>query len=205
MKKLLIATKNKGKFTEIAEVLKTLPVQLLSLEDVGIADDVEEHGTTHEENAILKARFYFDKVQLPTIGEDSGVYVDAFPGQLGVYTRRWQGLGEANDEQWIKKFLEELQSVPMEKRGAHFVTCAALIIDKKSYEEPSIFVGETHGVITENLEAPLKKGIPISSCFKPEGFTKVYAALETSEKNRVSHRGKAMHKVKAFLEKNLLV
>lgn len=204
MRKLLIATKNPGKFAEILEVfaspVKPLPdYEFLSLADLNINDEVEEHGATHEENAILKAQHFFDKTGLPTLGEDSGVHVDAFPGELGVQTRRWAGLGEASDEEWIKYFLGKMQKMPAAKRSAKFVCCAALILNKKTYRSPRIFEGETRGVITEFLEAPLKAGIPISSCFKPDGFKKVYAVMSTAEKNKVSHRGKAMNKVKDFL------
>ena len=188
LKSLLIATKNPGKFAEISEVLGSLPIKLLSLKDLNLKDEVEEHGLTHEENAILKAQYFFEKTGLPTLGEDSGIHVDAFPGELGVQTRRWGGLEKATDEGWIAYFLEQMQKVPDDKRGAKFVCFAALILGRKNkfaiapFETPSIFSGETRGIITKNLEAPLKHGIPISSCFKPEGFYKVYAALTVEEK-----------------------
>lgn len=202
---LLVATKNPGKFAEISEVLGSLPIKLLSLKDLNLKDEVEERGVTHEENAILKAQYFFEKTGLSTLGEDSGIHVDAFPGELGVQTRRWGGLEKATDEEWIKYFLEQMGRISDEKRGAKFVCFAALILGREnkftvaSFENPAIFSGETRGIITKTLEAPLKHGIPISSCFRPEGFNKVYAALTTEEKNRVSHRGKAMHAVKIFL------
>ncbi|MBI2639097.1 non-canonical purine NTP pyrophosphatase [Candidatus Peregrinibacteria bacterium] len=201
---LLIATKNPGKFSEISEVLRSLPLELLSLRNLGIKDEVEEHGDTHEANAILKARYFYEKTGLPTLGEDSGIYVDAFPGELGVQTRRWEGLHHASDEEWVEYFLKKLEVFPKEKRTAKFVCAAALIFDSASFKKPHIFFGETHGIITPQLEAPLKAGIPISSCFRPEGCSKVYAALTAEEKNRVSHRGKAMHAVKNFLEQLLV-
>lgn len=199
--KLLVATKNPGKFSEIAEVLGSLTVELLSLRDLGLNDEVEEHGDTHESNAVLKARFFYKKTNLPTLGEDSGIYVDAFPGELGVATRRWEGLHHATDKEWVEYFLKKMEEVPAEKRTAKFVCVAALIFDNTSFEKPHIFSGETHGVITPQLEAPLKTGIPISSCFRPVGCQKVYAALSVEEKNRVSHRGKAMRKLFEFLKK----
>ena len=199
---LLIATKNPGKFREICETLHSLPISLVSLADIGLNDEVEERGKSHKENAVLKARYFFEKTKLPTLGEDSGIHVDAFPGELGVQTRRWGGLGKASDEEWIKFFLKKMENLAPEKRGAKFVCFAALIFGREgdaSAETPAIFSGETRGIITKTLEAPLKHGIPISSCFKPEGFDKVYAALTVEEKNRVSHRGKAVHQVRDFL------
>lgn len=200
---LLIATKNPGKFSEISEVLADLPLQLFSLKDINCEDDVEEHGATHEANAILKAQHFFKKTGLPTLGEDSGIYIDAFPGELGVATRRWNGLADASDEEWIRVFLEKMKTLPPEKRGARFVCCAAVVLDESSFENPFLFLGETRGIITDGLEAPLKAGIPISSCFRPEGKTKVYAALTVAEKNEVSHRGKAMKAVREFLKESL--
>lgn len=201
MKQLLVATRNPGKFSEISEVLGTLPLKLLSLRDLGEMKDIEETGKTHEENAILKARYFFEKTGLPTLGEDSGIYVDAFPGELGVQTRRWENLHHATDKEWIEYFLKKMENIPPKKRGAKFVCFAALILPQD--QKPHIFSGETHGIITKTLEAPLRDGIPISSCFRPQGFHKVYAALSIEEKNRVSHRGKAMHAAKKFLA-NLL-
>jgi XTP/dITP diphosphohydrolase len=218
MQQLLIATKNSGKFGEICEVLAGPNLKLLSLKDVGLDDEVEETGETHEANAILKAQYFFKKTGLPTLGEDSGIYVDAFHGELGVKTRRWEGLGEATDEEWIDYFLRKMEAVPESERGAKFVCCAAVILSAPLNVIPAkagicidpclrrddnltkIFLGETAGTITRELEAPLIPGIPISSCFRPNGISKVYAALSPREKNAVSHRGKAMHAVKAFLE-----
>lgn len=200
MKHLLIATKNPGKFQEITEVLRVLQLRFFSPADFGIKEDVKEIGVTHEENAILKAQYFFEKTNLPTLAEDSGIYVDAFPGELGVQTRRWSDLETASDREWIEYFLEKMVTVPDAKRGAKFVCHAALILDPSDKEHPKIFTGETNGTITKNLEAPLRAGIPISSCFRPDGFSKVYAALTIAEKNRVSHRGKAMNAVRDFLQ-----
>lgn len=200
--KLLIATKNKGKFGEISEVLQGLPMEILSLEDLNISDDVEEHGQTHEENAILKAKYFFNKTGLPTLGEDSGIYVDAFPNELGVLTRRFRGMGYKTDEEWVKFFLNEMEGVAEENRGAGFVCVAALILNKEHLYEPILFRGETHGKITHELQAPLIMGIPLSSCFIPDVADKVYAALSVEEKNQISHRGKALRAVKEFLACN---
>lgn len=204
--KLLIATQNPGKFAEISEVLKSVSgLQLFSLAELKLHDEVEEHGKTHEANAILKSQYFYKKTGLPTLGEDSGIEVDAFPGELGVQTRRWEGLAKATDEQWVQYFLEKMKAFPSSKRGAKFICYAAVILDEKSFENPFIFSGETRGIITEKLEAPLKAGIPISSCFRPDGFEKVYAALSVVEKNRVSHRGKAMASVWDFLTQKSII
>ncbi len=196
--KILVATHNSGKLREILEVVGDLPIEFVSLKDIGIQEDVEETGVTHEENALLKAKFYHSKTGLPTIGEDSGIYVDVFPGDFGVYTRRWKGLHEASDDEWIRVFLEEIAKITPEKRTARFVCCAAYYQD--STHEPIIVRGETTGIITAELRAPLIAGIPISSCFIPDGYNEVYAALTVKQKNAVSHRGKALSELKQKLE-----
>ena len=162
-------------------------------------DDFEEHGSTFEENAELKAMHYHELIGIPTIGEDSGIIVDALKGQLGVKTRRWGAGANATDEEWIEHFMKVMKDVPENERTARFI-CAAAFIDGGG--EVVIFRGQTEGIITHKLEAPLKPGIPLSSCFKPIGKNKVYAALSKEEKNQISHRGKAFHELKDYIAKH---
>lgn len=195
MQKILIATGNEGKAGEMLEVLSDLPFEFVTLKELGIQNDVEETGLTHEENALLKARYFFEKSGgLPTIGEDSGISVNALSGELGIYTRRW-GVGEkASDEEWLAYFLERMQEE--QDRSASFF-CAAAFIDNN---EEKIFTGQTVGVLTKTPQCVIPKGIPVSALFVPEGADKVYACLSKHEKNAISHRGKAMHQLKNFLE-----
>lgn len=202
MQKLLIATRNKGKFNEIREVFSDLPWSLLSLQ--GYEEEIQsslgeavEDGDTFEKNAYKKAKFYFDKTGLMVLAEDSGIIVDALKGEPGVKTRRFGAGEKASDEEWIAYFLNEMSNVPREKRSAEFV-CVACLMGKDFVE---YFRGETQGFITMGLEAPIKEGVPLSSCFRPEGYDMVYAALDIKQKNLVSHRGKAMFKVLEFLRK----
>lgn len=151
------------------------------------------------------------------LAEDSGIIVEALKGELGVKTRRW-GAGEgASDEKWVEYFLKRMAGVPGGERGAEFVCEACLTgVDgghgagkERQFEEAipagpegrefvRYFSGTTRGVITRGLEAPVKAGVPLSSCFRPAGFERVYSALSTGEKNRISHRGKAMAGVREF-------
>lgn len=194
MKELLIATKNPGKYSEIMEVLGGLPFEFAFLGDLGVDDeDFAEDGVTFKENAWKKASYFAGKTGMLTLAEDSGILVNALEGELGVKTRRW-GAGEnASDEEWIRYFLERMDG--MEDREARFVCSACVIGD----DLEASFEGETAGVITEALMAPILEGLPLSSCFLPEGCEKVYAALGAEAKNRVSHRGKAIRAVKEFL------
>lgn len=196
MKELLIATGNPGKFMEIYEILKDLPLKFLSLSDVSLSSDVDETGETHAENALLKARHFYRKIKMPTLAEDSGIIVDVLSGELGLHTRRWGPGHSASDEEWIEAFLARMKDVPEDERQAHFVCHAALILGKG---EEHLFEGQCQGMITSDLEAPIKEGLPLSSCFKPHGFDKVYAALKPEEKAEISHRGLAISHVRDFL------
>lgn len=201
MKKILISTGNQGKFGEMMEVLEGLECEFFSLKDFSIDAEAVEDGDTFAENALIKAKFFYDlnaflgRAEMPVIAEDSGILVDALPGELGVKTRRWGAGANANDEEWIEFFLNRMESVPDEQKGARFV-CSAVYYDGG---EPIFFNGETTGFITKSLQAPIVKGLPLSSCFVPTGHEKVYAALSKNEKNLISHRGKALHALKTFL------
>jgi len=197
---LLIGTNNPGKFKEIKEILSDLNVKCIMPKEIGISTSPEETGSTHLENAKIKAEFFYKQSGgMPTLAEDSGIEVEFFKNQLGHKTRRW-GKGEkANDRVWLNHFLKEMEKAPSNKRNAEFKCCAVLILKGKQY----VFNGSCKGKITRGAEAPILKGLPLSSCFKPNGLKKVYAALSTKEKNLVSHRGKAIRKAKVFLKKHL--
>ena len=194
---LLIATTNPGKVTEIREVIGHLEIQILGLHDLGITTDVEETGQTYFDNAKIKAEFFFKEAvsNIPTIAEDSGIVVDALKDQLGVQTRRWGAGAKASDQEWIDYFLQVMANHP-EQRQARFISHLYFTDGTQSHD----FCGETEGVITETLEADIQPGIPISACFKPLGSNKVYSAMTKTEKNQISHRGKATHAFKDFLE-----
>jgi len=198
MKRLLVATKNQGKFKEIKSALSGIDFEIFSLKDLGVSPKgLIEDGETFQENALKKAQFFYEQTKTLTLAEDSGILVDALPGELGVKTRRW-GAGEhATDEEWIKYFLKKMERIKDGAWGGKFV-CAACLFGDGIKE---FFEGETRGVLTQEVSAPILPGLPLSSCFIPEGFEKVYAALTTEEKNRTSHRGKAFLKAKEFLLK----
>lgn len=188
--KLLIATRNPGKFKEIADLMAPLGAECLSPADLDITEDFEEGEDEFEANAIGKAQFYARRAPGCTVvADDSGLFVDALAGELGVKTRRWGAGAEASDEEWLEFFMNRMGRES--NRRAKFVCAAALIRD----EEVKVFVSEVHGVITEEVEAPVKPGIPVSSVFKPDGFERVYAAMSVEEKNRYSHRSGAFLQV----------
>ena len=203
---ILIGTTNKGKFHEIGEVLLGLPLQLITPQEKQITESPEETGGTYEENARIKSLFYFEASGgIMTLAEDSGIEIDAFPNELGLKTRRW-GAGEhATDDEWLAYFLEELKKKPEEKRAARFHCTAALTLQNGTSLETHVFHGECPGFLHTEPKTAIPHGIPLSACFQPEGFEKVYAALTPEEKNSISHRGRAIHQVRDFLKQHLQV
>jgi len=204
--KILVATKNRGKFNEISGFLNGLKdVDVEFLGDLDVRDDdFVEDGETHEENAMKKARYYWNKVCGRSVydfvlGEDSGIYVDALADELGVHTRRWGAGHDASDKEWLEYFMKEmaLRAIEDERRGAKFVCHACL----KGADHESFYSGETLGKITRDISCAVLPGLPLSSVFRPEGFDQVYAELGRDKKNEISHRGQAISKVKEFLTK----
>jgi len=130
---------------------------------------------------------------MPTIAEDSGIHVEALGGELGIHTRRWGAGPEASDGEWIQYFLERMRKE--RNKRARFHCVVALVSSNREIA----FEGECRGAITDSLEADYLPGLPISACFKPDGYDRVFSALMTEEKNRVSHRGRALHKLREFL------
>jgi len=192
---LLLATSNQGKIVEMKECLSGLPLTLLTLKDFPTIALPEESGTSHTENAILKAQYYFDHAKIPTLAEDSGIHIEALEGELGIETRRWGAGPTASDAEWIAYFLERMRK---EKNKRAFFHCVVAYCDDA---EVKTFEGKCEGVITDSLEASYLPGLPISACFKPNGFSSVFSALSIEQKNSTSHRGRAMEAVKRFMKK----
>jgi len=192
--RILIGTNNEGKFIEIADVLRPLSLTLLRPSDLGISADCAETGTTFAENALQKARRFRSLAGLPTIADDSGIVVDALRGELGVRTRRWGAGPAASDDAWIRAFLRRMEGEP--NRRARFV-CAIAFIDREGRERT--FDGTCEGAITGALQADYLPGLPISACFIPDGYDRVFSALNIEQKNDTSHRGKAARKLYEYL------
>ena len=198
--KLLIATRNLGKFDGMYNMVSDLPFEVVSLQDIEVDDsNFVEDGETFEENAKKKARFYASKTGLMTISDDTGILIPALEGELGLRTRRWGAGPDASDEEWLDYFLKRMEKE--ENRSSLFVSCICLA-DKNGnmlFEAR----GESKGTLTRAPGCDIEPGIPLSAVFQPEGCTKVKSALTIEEKNRISHRGKAMKQIREFLEKNL--
>ncbi|MSU73726.1 RdgB/HAM1 family non-canonical purine NTP pyrophosphatase [Candidatus Kaiserbacteria bacterium] len=192
MRELLIATSNKGKLSEMLAILTVVPFTILTLADVDAGGDVEETGTTLEENAILKAKTYGARTGKLTIAEDTGLEVDFLNGGPGVRTARYT---EGSDDDRNQKLLRELQDVPEEGRGAQFRTVAAMydpVTDKVRTSE-----GICHGRIAR--EGKGKNGFGYSPVFFVDELGKTMAELDIETRNSISHRGKALAKARDIL------
>lgn len=190
MDKLVIATQNPGKTREIAQILADLPLSCLSLQALGISEDVDETETTYGGNALLKADFASRRTGLPALGDDSGLEVAALDGRPGIYTARY---APSVPERWAK-LLGELKDVPWERRTARFVCAIALSLPGR---EPIIVEGECQGLIA--LEPKGQGGFGYDPLFYMPEFGCTMAELDEAVKNRVSHRGRAVLKAREAL------
>ena len=193
MKKIFVASKNKGKISEIKSYLAPLGYEIFSLLDnPGIAD-IEETGATFEANAMIKAKAVFDVVKIPVLADDSGLEVDLLEGRPGVFSARYSGAG-ANDEKNNAKLLTELGETELNKRTAKF-KCVIAMYDGLNTR---VFDGECEGIII--FQPRGNWGFGYDPLFMPNGYTKTFAELGNDIKNEISHRGKALKSLLKFLE-----
>ncbi len=194
MMKILLASRNKKKIRELETLLASVSsdrIEILSLDDIGFHDEIEETGETFEENSLIKANTGA-KLGYITVADDSGLAVDALDGAPGVYSARYSGEG-ATDEKNNAKLLAALDGLPEEKRGAKFVSVVVCAFPDGS--EPIVVRGECPGIIL--TEGRGSDGFGYDPLFLYEPAGKTFAELTADEKNAISHRGRAM---KAFAE-----
>lgn len=196
MKKFILASNNAHKVKEIKEILKDFNLNILSLNEAGIDIDVEEDGKTFEENSFKKAneirKYLLSKGESDFIvmADDSGLEVDYLNGEPGVYSARYSG-EHGNDTKNNEKLLRELENVPMEKRDAKFV-CHITLINSDGRELN--VRGEVKGKILESLNG--SGGFGYDPLFYYEDCDKTFGEMSAEEKNKISHRGKALEKLK---------
>ncbi len=192
--KLILASNNKSKLKEFKSLVEKLDVEVIGQRDAGYELDVEETGTTFEENAYLKAKALCDASGCIAFADDSGLAVDALNGEPGIYSARY-GLGhDASDEDRYNYLLDKLKDI--DDRTAKFVCCICCVFPDGRMITTR---GELHGQI---LRAPRgDNGFGYDPVFNPDGTDKTNAELTAEEKNAISHRGKALREfIKAFEE-----
>ena len=179
--KVVFASRNKGKIKEVKAILEG--VDVLSLDDIGFEGDVEETGSTFEENSLIKAQAVFDFCHLPVIADDSGLIVEALGGAPGVMSARYAG-GHGNDADNRKLLLKNLQGV--EDRKAKFVTVATFIDE---FGKVTQALGQTEGVILEKETGA--NGFGYDSLFLSDDLGISFGVADDEQKKSVSHRARA--------------
>lgn len=183
MKKLIVASKNKDKIAEVTEILKGI-YEVVPMEQVGIDVDIDETGTTFEENALIKARYVYAKTGLAALSDDSGLAVDALDGAPGVYSARYSGVhgdNKANNA----LLLENMTGIQM--RTARFVSAVALV----SKEGEWVATGSVEGRILHEEQG--NGGFGYDPLFYSVELEKSFGMATPEEKNSVSHRSRALH------------
>jgi XTP/dITP diphosphohydrolase len=193
--KLLLATRNRNKVTEMQHALADTGWQVMMLSDFGDMPEVEEDGATFAENARKKARSASARVEMWTLAEDSGLEVDALGGEPGVRSARYAGEG-ANDADRMHKVLERIVNVPEERRTARF-RCVMCLIDTAGKE--TCFEGRCEGRIAHSARGT--SGFGYDPIFIPEGYSRTFAELGPGVKSKISHRARAMQQVIDYLRK----
>lgn len=195
MNTVIIATKSIGKAKEFEKLFLPLGMTVKTLLDYPELEDVEETGTTFEENAALKAETIAKVLGVMVIGDDSGLEVDALEGRPGVYSARYAGI-EKNDEANIDKVLAELQDVPESERTARF--CCALAMAEPGKETLTVF-GTCDGHILRDRRGT--NGFGYDPVFYVDAEGKSMAELSSEEKNKISHRANAIKQLEKSLQK----
>jgi XTP/dITP diphosphohydrolase len=191
---VLVATRNRGKVREIRKLLKGLGIRIQCLHDLPEAPEVEEDGSRFAENALKKARFYAALSGMLTISDDSGVEVEALKGQPGVYSARYAGQG-ASDQDNNQKLLKKMEGIPASKRGAWF-RCSIAIVSPKGKE--AVAEGSCKGKI--GFRGAGRGGFGYDPLFILPQYGKTMAQFTLGEKNKISHRGKALRKLRRIIQ-----
>lgn len=195
---LLLATTNAGKIREIRQLLQDLGIQVFSPQELNLDISIPEKGGSFLENARAKSIAASEKTDFLSLAEDSGLEVEYLRGEPGVYSARFSG-SAATDEKNIQKLLSLLEGVPFRKRKARFVSCVVLSQRGKIIKE---ITASVRGYIA--FEKKGSYGFGYDPIFYYPPLKKTFAELPPEEKNRISHRGRALRKMKAFLRRGRL-
>ncbi len=197
MTRVVFATGNAGKMKEIREILADMDLEAVSMKEIGVDIPIEENGATFEENALIKARAVAKECGEVVLADDSGLEVDYLNKEPGIYSARYMG----EDTPYTVKnanIIERLTGVPDEKRTARFLCAIAAVFPDGS---ETVTSGAVEGRI--DYEEKGKNGFGYDPIFYVPEFGRTTAELSDEEKNRISHRGKALRKMKEELRKRL--
>lgn len=191
LEEIVFASHNEWKIKEIKKLLAPYGIKVKSALDMNLPD-VEETGKTFEENSLLKSRTIAKLVNMPCLADDSGLCVDALNGAPGVYSARYAP--NRDFDKGMEKLLAEMEKSPNKSRNAHFYCVISLAWPDGQYK---VFAGQVDGKIAFHKMGA--GGFGYDPLFVPEGFTSSFAQMSQEEKNKISHRGRAVEKLKDFL------
>lgn len=197
MKKLILATNNRHKISEMSAILDGLDIQILSANDIPDFPEIEETGETLADNATLKVQAVWEQYHLPTVADDTGLEVDYLDGAPGVYSARFAGPGCSFDDN-NRKLLALLSDVPADKRTARFKTVIAFMDNSGVLH---LVDGLLEGAIAESPRGV--NGFGYDPVFIVSGTDKTLGEFNTAEKNKISHRGRALSKIRPIIIKTL--
>lgn len=194
LKEIIFASHNAGKITEIKQMLAPFGITVKTTVDMNLPD-VEETGTTFAENSLLKAQTISQAVGLPCLADDSGLCVDALNGAPGVYSARYAP--NRDFDKGMDKLLAEMAKSQNESRAAHFSCVISLAYPNGEYHQ---FEGRVNGQIARQ-KMKGNDGFGYDPLFIPTGYDCSFAQMSHDEKNKISHRGRAMQKLLDYIEK----
>ncbi|ESL04683.1 non-canonical purine NTP pyrophosphatase, RdgB/HAM1 family [Catonella morbi ATCC 51271] len=193
MDKIVFATTNAGKIKEIKEILSDFDVEVVSMKEMNITADIEENGATFEENSLIKARAVSKLTGLPALADDSGLEVDYLNGEPGIYSARY--LGRDTDYDYKNNYIiDKLKEAKGEERSARFVCVISLVLpDGREFVKKGVMEGRI------GYEIKGENGFGYDPIFFLPEYGKTSAEISAEEKNKISHRGKALSAMKELI------
>ena len=191
--KIVLATHNEDKCAEMTAILDELPIQLISLEDFPEIGEIEENGSSLEENALIKARTVHSITKVLSWADDTGLEVDVLGGEPGVFSARYAGEYCSYSDN-VQKLLQKMENIPADKRIAHFKTAIALVGENMELVSERV----VEGMITTKPKGV--GGFGYDPVFYVLDKNKTYSEMKMTEKNQISHRGKAIQNMIKLLQ-----
>jgi XTP/dITP diphosphohydrolase len=200
MARLLIATTNQAKLAEYRLLMRELPLMLLSISDIGISDAPAETGATFAENAMLKARYYFDRSAIATLADDGGLEIDALGGTPGVRSHRWTGEGRDDDQSRVDKVIRRMRDVEDGRRTARLRASMALVYRVGGELRERIVEAALEGVIPREAYPHYRPGFPYRAVLFIPHLGRYVAELGEEEEAAISQRRIALKNARPYLD-----
>jgi XTP/dITP diphosphohydrolase len=192
MKQILVATTNPAKLAEYRLLLRDFALEVVSLDEAGLRETPEETGATFAANALLKARFYFERAAMPVIADDGGLEVDALGGEPGVRSHRWLGGGENSDTALVAEVIRRMEGVQEGRRTARIRAAAALVWREEGRVHERLAEAAIEGVIAHQAWPKIRPGFPYRAVLYLPGRRCYLGELGDEEEARISQRRKAI-------------